>query len=153
MSVPRSDVTSWVDLSLKMNLHQYETIQNNTTEQLIYKTVFNEYYVEMTAPVICSCWCCLDAHVYCYLNWQNDQHTIKMKSCGRRTVDPGNECTAVVLYSNQRTKLSLTGYTSDKDRLIDCTNDGMNENESQTKPTNWKWIERYTTSTTTTPFN
>ena len=63
----------------------------------------------MTVPSICS-WCCLvDVHVFRYLDWQNDQHAINTKSCGRRTVDAGklvySKCTVI-----DKVKSSLTGY-------------------------------------------
>ena len=91
-----------IEFEIDLFSNKCETMQTkqHTIKHLIYKTVFNDNYIEKTAPAIySSCWCYLvDVRVYryMYLNWQNNQHVINTKLCGRCTVDPGNECTVGV---------------------------------------------------------
>ena len=54
MLAPHSDVRSRNHFEVKVEFKpvQNKRKQNNTVGQLIYKTVFNEYYVEITAPAV-----------------------------------------------------------------------------------------------------
>ena len=65
--------------------------------------------VKWTLPQY-SCWCCfLDERVYCYNDWQNDQHAIKHKIV-RKAHCWSRQTNVQQVYSNRQTKSSLTGY-------------------------------------------
>ena len=126
--------SNWIWNRIYFKSTQTNMIQYNWT--VVHDTLFNEVKSKWLLPRY-SCWCSLiDERVYRYLDWQNDQHTIKYEIV-QQLHCWSKQTNVRKVYSNRRTKSSLTGYNelTKTNRLIERTRTTTND----TKPieTNW----------------